>query len=120
MKENEEILKVVSEGVKASLWIGAISGFCIGVLVTMLIVLLISCAPVKMVPPASCLNSEWVNSHEAIRQRNEISGQRIKARIEKYGYRDPMKIQLLPSGYPDDQSSWTFHTPQGTVFIKTK
>jgi len=59
-------------------------------------------------------------SHESIRQRNEISGQRIKARIEKYGYRDPMKIQLLPSGYPDDQSSWTFHTPQGTVFIKTK
>ena len=92
----------------------------IALLIALAIILLMSCAPVKIVPPVSCLNSEWGNSHEAIRQRNEISGQRIKARIEKYGYRDPMKIQLLPSGYPDDQSSWTFHTPQGTVFIKTK
>ena len=77
-----------------------------------------SCAPVKMISSVSCLNSEWIDPHEAIRQRNEKSGQRIKARIEKYGYQDPMKIQMLPSGLPGDQSSWTFYTPQGTVFIK--
>jgi len=60
MKDNEEILKVVSEGVKTSLWVGATTGFCVGVIVTVLIVLLTSCAPVKIVPPASCLNSEWI------------------------------------------------------------
>jgi len=30
------------------------------ILITLIILILTSCAPVKIVPPASCLNSEWI------------------------------------------------------------